>query len=65
MYVLTVLVESVTVKTAATPFWIVVSFIPASTHVYDPALPAHETVLPADVAAAPGLTVMSVISELV
>jgi hypothetical protein len=60
--------ESVTARTATTPFWIrfassPLELTPVRKHRYEPELPAQERDAPAAVAAAPGLAEMATISD--
>jgi len=68
MVVLDVVADIVTVSTASTPFWMRFAFnlpelSPVKKHMYEPALPAHESVLPEAVAAAPALAEIETIAD--
>jgi len=60
--------ESVTVRTATTPFWMgfassPLELTPVRRHMYEPGLPAQERDLPAAVAAVPALAEMATILD--
>ena len=68
MVVPEVAADVVTVRTAITPFWMMLLFSPPGPspvrkHVYEPELPTHERDLPAATAAAPALAEIATMSD--